>query len=147
MLEYGMRLGLAADMQYDKRIADLRYNEEADRRAKSEAEAKAKMYADDFETANVMNSFDSPLVKQQAQAEIQKIGSWVNANRGWETSIAKRMEYKTMINNLKNNKQANQGLSSDAQIKRMSEYEADGKNAAIVSSKEYEIVAQQKKNY
>ena len=147
MLEMGLRLGLAADMQYDKRIADLRYNEEANRRAKNEAEAKAKVFADDFSYTNAMNTHDNPLVKQAAQFQINRIGSFVNNNPDWQTNIQKRGQYQQLLRELKDNPDLNRGLATDKSFTEMNEYAKNPKNAYVTSSDAWNQIKLQKENY
>jgi hypothetical protein len=148
MLEYGLRLGLAADMQYDKRIQDLRYNEEAMRRAKGEQEAKAKMFADDFDYKNAMNTHDNPLVKQAAQFNIKRIGSFINSNPDWETNVQKRAQYQQLLRELKDNPDLNRGLQTDDAFEKMNTYAKDPKNSDLVNSKEdWGRIEQEKTNY
>ncbi len=147
MLEYGLRLGLSADAQYDKRIADLRYNEEANRRAKNEAEAKAKVFADDFNYTNAMNTHDNPLVKQAAQFQIKRIGSFVNNNPDWQTNVQKRAQYQQLIRELKDNPDLQRGLATDESFKKMNEFAADPKNASLTGSTRWQGIEQQKRNY
>ena len=146
-LEFGLRLGLASDMQYDKRIQDLRYNEEANRRAKNDAEAKAKVFADDFNYTNAMNTHDNPLVKQAAQFQIKRIGSFVNNNPDWQTNVQKRAEYQQLLRELKDNPDLNRGLSTDKEFELMNKYMGDPKNAEITNSPEFETVKRQRNNY
>jgi hypothetical protein len=146
-LEFGLRRGLAVDLQYDQRIADLRYNEQEDRRVTSEKKAQAKMLADDFSYNNAMNEHDNPLVKEFAQLQIRKIGTYVNSNPDWETNVTKRAEYTQLVRELKDNKALNRGLASDEGIKAYTQYSADPANAGIRNTPEYQASAQQYNNY
>ena len=112
-LEFGMRQGLAVDMQWDQRINDLRYQEQAKKQAQIAAKADAKMYADDMAYKQPMNNFDNPRVQAYAQNQIKMIGKFVNENQDWETNVAKRGVYSQMINDLKNGPDYRRGVQSD----------------------------------
>jgi len=147
LLEFGLRTGLAANLQYDQRINDLRYNEEAQRRAENEAAAKAKMLADDMAFATPMNSFDNPMVKQQAQFQIKRIGSYINQNPDWQTNVQKRAQYGVMLRELKDNEHLNRGIAADTAMKDMDKYQSDPKNADIVNSNDWKAIQAGRDNY
>jgi hypothetical protein len=125
----------------------LRYNEEAKKRAQAEAEAKAKVFADDFNYTNAMNTHDNPLVKQFAQFQIKRIGSYVNNNPDWQTNVQKRAEYQQLVRELKDNPDLQRGLATDDAMKKMNEFSADPKNASLKSSSRWKEIEEEKQNY
>jgi len=146
-LEFGLRQGLAFDMQYDQRLNDLRYQQQAKRQAGIENEARAKMLADDLAYQSPMNEHDNPLVKEYSQEIIKKIGKFVNENPGWESNVGLRMQYNQLSRELKDNKELNRGMTTDKNIAAMNEFAANGKNAHIVSSSKWQKINQEYDNY
>jgi len=112
-LQFGVRQGLAVDMQWDQRLNDLRYQQEQEKAAKIQAKADAKQYGEDMAYKQPMNNFDNPRVKGYAQQQIQMIGKFVNQNQDWETNYQKRGIYNQMINDLKNGDDYRRGVQSD----------------------------------
>jgi hypothetical protein len=146
-MEFGTTLGLARSFQADQRINDARYHDQDMKRAQNEAESKAKMLADDFDFVNAVNDFDNPRIKEYAKAHIQKTGKWLNENRGWESDVNKRMEYKMMIRELKDNPELNRGLASDTEFTKLSQYKSDPKNTHLVNAPEWQEIEAQRANY
>lgn len=148
MLEFGLRQGLAQSAQYDQRINDLRYNEQANKQAQLMAEKKAQLFADDFDYNNAMNQQDNPLVKAFAQGKIKEIGAFVNANPDWETNVGKRAQYKQLVRELKDNPDLNRGLMSDANYAQFQKDLAEkSKNPELFDAGAYTDVAKQWQNY
>lgn len=148
IMEFGMRLGLAQSMQYDKRINDLRYQDQMKQQATIKAEAKAKMFADDFDYNNAMNEHDNPLVKEFAKAKIKQIGNFVNSNPDWETNVEKRAMYKQLVRELKDNKDLNRGIQSD---ENYAQYQKDlaekSKNPDLYDKEAYDNILLEWRNY
>ena len=148
MLEYGLRKGLAQDMQYDSKINDLRYNEQANKQAKMMAEKESALFADDFEYNNAVNQFDNPKIKAFSQAKIKEIGAFVNSNPDWKTNVGKRAQYKQLVHELKDNPDLNRGMLSDA---NMSSYNKDlsekSKNPDLFDDEAWKGVEQERQNY
>lgn len=142
-LEFGLREGLAVDMEWDQRINDLRYQTAQKAQAKIQGEAKAKMFADDFEFNNAMNSHDNPLVKTYAQNKIREIGKFVNENPDWQSNVTKRGLYTQLTRELKDNPDLNRGLQSDENWKAAQKDMADTKNADL----DFTPIKEQWKNY
>lgn len=142
-LEFGVRQGLAVDMQWDQRINDLRYQQQQKQQAELAGKAQAKMYADDFAYKQPMNNFDNPRVKQYAQNQIKAIGKYVNENPDWETNIAKRGVYSQMLNDLKNGDDYRRGVQSDTNWEAAQKDMSDVKNADL----DFTPVKQQWENY
>ena len=130
-MNLSLPIGLSQSYDYEGRINDLHYNELAMKRVKDEQEAKAKMFADDTDYTNAMNSFDNPLVKQIAQAKIKEIGAFVNANPDWQTNVSKRIQYKQLTKDLRDNPDLNRGLATDKSYAELQKDMADAKNADV----------------
>lgn len=148
MAEFGTIQGLAVPMQFDQRINDLRYHQEALQRAKAMSEAKAKLFSDDMDYQNAVNSFDNGIIKQNSQNQIKKIGAFVRENPDWSTNIDKRMQLNQLKRELRDNTDLHRGLASDTAYKT---YLADmaevAKNPQQHDSEAYKQVADQWKNY
>ena len=147
-MNFALPIGLAQTVNYEGKINDLHYNELAMKRVKDEQEAKAKMFADDTDYTNAMNSFDNPVVKQFANAKIKEIGSFVNANPDWQSNVNKRIQYKQLIRELKDNPDLNRGVASD---KSYSEFQKDlaekSKHPELLDAGAYDEVKKQWDNY
>lgn len=147
-LEYGLKAGLAQNFGAQDRINDLRYNEALNRQAAIAAENKAKMFAEDFDYNNAMNSYDNPKVKEFAQFQIKRIGQFVNQNPDWETNVTKRAQYKQLIRELKDNPDLNRGMQSDANYAQFSKDLAEkSKNPGLYDAEAYADIDRQWKNY
>lgn len=147
-MNFALPIGLAQTINYEGKINDLHYNELAMKRVKDEQEAKAKMFADDTDYTNAMNSFDSPKVKEFARAKIKEIGAFVNANPDWQTNVSKRIQYKQLVKELKDNEDLKRGLASD---KSYDEYQKDlaekSKHPELLDADAYKQVGDQWDNY
>lgn len=147
LLEYGIAEGLTVNAQYDKRINDLRYNEQAKNRAIKDKEAEAKMFADDFKYENAMNTYDHEKVKLHAESKSNEIGKFMINNPGWKTDPMLRGKYSNMVSELKDSKDYRRGLTSDSSMKDMSAYQKNPKNGSVTGSDRWKDVEQQKANY
>lgn len=143
LLNLALPIGLAQTADYEGKIQDAHYNELMMKRVKDEQEAKAKMFADDTDYNNAMNSFDNPVVKQFAQAKIKEIGAFVNANPDWQSNVNKRIQYKQLIKDLKDNPDLNRGLASDKSYAELQKDMADAKNANL----DFKPMQEQWENY
>lgn len=147
-MEIGLARGLAQDLQYDQRIADLRYQKQEMDRATAINDAKAKMFSDDMDFQNATNSFDNPRIKEFAKNQIAALGKYVTENPDWASNVQKRSQVNLMKRELKDNPMLHQGLASDAALKQ---YNADlaevAKNPEFHNKKAYEDLSIQAKNY
>lgn len=147
-MEIGLAKGIAQDLQYDQRIADLRYQQREMDRATAINEAKAKMFSDDMDFQNATNSFDNPRIKEYAKNQIAAIGKFVTENPDWTSNVQKRSQLNLMKRELKDNPELQRGMASDAALKQ---YNADlaevAKNPEFHNKKAYEDLSIQAKNY
>lgn len=147
MMNMSLPIGLSVSADYEGKIQDAHYNELMMKRVKDEQEAKAKMFADDTDYNNAMNSFDNPVVKQFANAKIKEIGAFVNANPDWQSNVNKRIQYKQLIKDLKDNPDLIRGVQSDAAIKKYNDYIGDPKNNEVINTPEFKAETQRMQNY
>lgn len=147
MAEYGIRQGLAQSFGYDQRINDMARQNNAMRQAQIYSENKAKLLADDFDYNNAMNAWDNTAVKGFAQNKLKEIGKFMRENPDFESNLEKRVAYKNLTKELKDNKALNEGLQVDANIKAMQGYMNDPKNAPLVQSEDFEPIKRQYENY
>lgn len=148
MLEFGIVKGLAQSGQYDQRINDLRYKEQADKRAKSEAEARAKLFAEDMDYNNAMNEFDAPIIKELALNKIREIASFVRENPDYTYNPDKLAVVNSMKKELKSNTDLNRGLASDMERKKfLADYGEVAKNPNFYDTEAYEDIKNQWENY
>lgn len=146
MAEFGTLQGLSVLLP--DREASIRANAQLQRQAKISAQNHAKMFADDFEYNNAMNAHDNPIVKEYANGQLTKIGKYLRENPDWETNPMKRVQYKQMLHELKDNPELNRGLQSDANFSEASKWLANPKNAKMANnSKIAEGIKQQQSNY
>mgnify|MGYP003498974450 FL=1 len=148
MIEFGTIRGLAQSGQYDQKINDLRYNEQADKRAKNEAEARAKLFADDMDYNNALNEHDAPLVKQFAQSKIKEIGRYLSENPDAKYNPEKLAYVKSLQRELKSNTDLNRGLASDNERKKwLADYGEVAKNPNFYDVEAYKDIENQWNNY
>lgn len=139
-LEFGLRRGLAAKIDWNSRTNDLAMQYQLKKQAETEAAAKAKLYADDFDYNNAINSFDNPVIKEFARNKITEIGGFIRQNPDWETNISKRVQYKNMVKELKDNPDLMRGIQSDAAKREWDQWRV--KNPELANSpegKDYEM--------
>src|SRR3990172_11835747 len=100
-LEFGLLKGASVVVPYDQMVNDQYRHYQIQRQRAIEQENKAKLFADDFDYNNAVNTFDNPLIKDYARKQISAIGTFVRDNPGWERDVSKRIQYKSMIRELK----------------------------------------------
>jgi hypothetical protein len=147
-MEIGLARGLAQDLQYDQRIADLRYQKQEMDRATAINDAKAKMFSDDMDFQNATNSFDNPRIKEYAKNQIAAIGKFVTENPDWTSNVQKRSQLNLMKRELKDNPELQRGMASDEAFKRLNADLAEvAKNPEAHDEEEYNNLLAQRDNY
>lgn len=147
-MEIGLARGLAQDLQYDQRIADLRYQKQEMDRAKAINDAKAKMFSDDMDFQNATNSFDNPRIKEYAKNQIAAIGKFVTENPDWASNVQKRSQLNLMKRELKDNPELQRGMASDEAFKKLNADLAEvAKNPEAHDEEEYNNLLAQRDNY
>ena len=147
-IQAGLARGLAQDLQYDQRIQDLRYQKQEMDRAQALNAAKVKMFVDDTDYMNAVNSFDNPRIKQYSEQVIKDLGKYINENPDYMYDSQKMMEVKRMKRQLKDNPYLHQGIASDDAIKKLHADMAEvAKNPEMHDKGAYERLAQQEQNY
>src|SRR3990167_3631847 len=147
-MEFGEMSGLAQDVQADARIGDLYKQQEGMLRAKSMAEAKAKMVADDVSYQNAANPFDHKIIKEEATKAIYDLGIWQRQNPNWRIDPMLRAEYNNRVNSIKSNPNTLRGVASDANYKAyVKDLQEVAKNPQYRDTEAYEEIGRQWKNY
>lgn len=144
-LEFGVRRGLAVRADWNQEIADQRYAYMLKKQAENEAEAKAKMFADDMQFQNAVNSHDNPIIKDFAKNKIYEIGKFIRNNPDWQKDVTKRQQYNLMIRELKDNPELIRGMQSDKSKAEWDQWRV--KNPEIANSPEGAALNQQWDNY
>lgn len=144
-MEFGERRGLAVVLPSQQN--QMFQMESLKRQAKLAAEQKAKMFADDFDYTNAMNSHDNPLVKQFAMNKLMETGAFLRENPDWETDPFKRAKYKSLIHELKDNPDLNRGMLSDANYAAWQKWSLDPKNTSLVNSPWFKEKSNEWQNY
>lgn len=148
MAEIGLLGGLAQDFQSDKRIGDLYRQEEALNRAKSMAEQKAVMFANDTKYQNAMNPFDNARVKQRNTKAIYDLGAWQREHPNWRIDPALRAEYNNKLDDIKGNEDVIRGMASDNAFKALTgDLQELAKSGRQYNKKAYNTLLEQKRNY
>lgn len=147
MLEFGLRRGISVPINWDQRNADARYLLQLKKQSQQEQEAKAKLFADDADYTNAVNTYDNPIIKEKMKGKVYEIGKWAQQNPGWERDVQKRLEYKGLIKDLKDDPDLIRGLASDKGIADFNKYASDPKNADLVGTPEFEHEKQRLSNY
>lgn len=99
-MEWGLTQGLAQNLQYDKRIEDLRYNEAQTNNIRRQQEAlamsKIKLLYDDFEMVNSTSPYDAPRILEdwnRTASELAKM-SKENPNFAFDQNAQREARYK-----------------------------------------------------
>ncbi len=147
-MEYGFGSGLNFTVNYNDRINQLHANEQLDRRARSDAEARAALLASDSEFQNAMNSHDSAIIKENARTTIKKMGEYRRNNPDMLYNPDKLVQFNLMKRELRDNPDLIRGVSSDNNYK---EYTKDlqevAKNPQMHDVGAYEEIKKQWGNY
>jgi hypothetical protein len=148
MAEFGEIRGMAVSSGLDQAIGDLYKLDEMARRAKAISESKAKMFADDMDYGNAMNSYDNPIIKEYAQKTISEIGQFMNENPGWETDPNARLWINNKKRELKDNPDLIRGMTTDASFKELNNDLAEiSKNPEFYDTDAYNQLLSQRDNY
>lgn len=146
-LEFGLRRGLSTPLVQD-RSAELLQAYQLKKQNEIAQENRAKLFAEDFDYNNAVNSFDNPVIKEHARKKISEVGTWIRNNPGWERDINKRIEYKNMVRDLKDNPDLIRGLQSDTNYKQFQkDLSEKSKNPQLFDADSYGEIARQWDNY
>jgi hypothetical protein len=118
-MEFGTALGLAQPMDFDQRVNDLRYRQEAMKRQQDQNAAKAALFAKDMEFQRAANAFDMPKVQEMNRQIVQELGDYVANNPDWETNVQKRSMVGMIKNKLKDNPEVMRAFHSDSNYKQL----------------------------
>lgn len=147
-MEWGLTKGLAQDLQFDKKIDDLRYNEEMTKRIQAENAAKTALFTQDLDFNNAANPFDNNLVKSKMKSKIHDIGQFVTENPDWNTNVNKMMILKLKKRELKDDPDLIRGLAVDQQYKEYLKDMAEvAKNPERHDATAYDEIGKQFNNY
>lgn len=113
-MQWGLQEGLAQNGGWDQRINSLRYNEQQDQRAAAEAEAKAKLFADDIDFKNAMNPYDHARAFDFANNKVNEIGQFVKNNPNYKYDNMLQLKLKQLKNEVKDNEHTRRGMVQDA---------------------------------
>lgn len=149
MAEFGLTAGLAQDLGYDARVADLYRKQQMMQAAHEMSAKKAEMFANDLDFTEGATAFDMPLIKKRAYETISKIGELARNNPNWETDIPTLVQMKMYRKDLKSNedvirsmttKENQKKLLADMQevAKNPNQHNMDAYNAEMQKSKNYE---------
>lgn len=144
MAEFGIRKGLAQSFGYDQATADLARQQDQMRQAKIYAENKTKMLADDFDYNNAMNAWDNQAIKEYAQGKTKELGAFIRENPDYLYNVEKRIAYNNIKRELKDSKPLMEGLQVDSNVKAMTAWLQDPKNAPLMDD---DYVNQKKQEY
>lgn len=147
-MEWGLAKGLAADLQYDKRIADARYQDLQMKRAQAENMAELKAFEDDMDYMNAANSFDHELIRNEANKTIKEIGEIIRNNPDFRVNPDVRRQINEKKKYLKSNQHVIRGMASDENFKKLNDDLAKvAKNPAMYDVEAYQDLLRQKENY
>jgi hypothetical protein len=146
-MEFGFLQGLARPVDWDGRISDLHRQSEETEAARQRAANRAKMFADDTQYTNAINSYDHSLIKGYSQEKIKELGAWTRNNPDWQYNPVKYAEYRSRVNDLKDNDLLHKGLRVDSEMKKFDSYLNDPKNNPMRNSPEIQQYKQHLQNY
>lgn len=147
-MEIGIAHGLAQSMDYDKRIADARYQDQQLKRAQAENQAELKAFEDDMDYMNAANSFDHNLIKSEADKTIREIGGIIRDNPDFRYNPDVRRVINEKKKYLKSNPHVIRGMASDENFKKLNDDLAKvAKNPNMYDAGAYQELLRQKQNY
>lgn len=147
-MEFGGINGAAVDLQYDKRINDLRFQQQQAQRAQALAEAKTNLFANDIEFQNAANNYDSPRLKELNKQQVQALGRYANENPDYTTNVDKLMQIKMMKRAIKDNPIAVRAVASDTAYKNyLNDLKEVAKNPNQHNVRAYDEIQKQWDNY
>ena len=103
MAEWGLLQGLARSGQYNEQINDLRFRQEADRRAQAAAQQRAQEFADGINMPTSMNPYDSPRLRAYALDKMKQLGQYYQANPDARYNPMKQLQIKAIKADISDN--------------------------------------------
>jgi hypothetical protein len=147
MPEYGLYQGLAVKIPYDQMIQEDRQQRRDIEEAKSRAENRVRLYAEDLDYNNVMNAWDHEQIKNYADKQIAELGKFQSENPNWKYNQQLYNQYKILKNGIKDNDHVHKGMRVQAQIDAHDKWVQDPKNADVRDLPEVQQYKQQIANY
>jgi hypothetical protein len=106
-MEIGLASGLSQDFQYDKRIADARYNEQAtqEMRARQQAiaEAKTKLMLDDLQIPTGATEYDQKVLGEITRNKVKELSQITREHPDVLTNLDAQIATKLKKNEIMNN--------------------------------------------
>lgn len=103
MFEYGISEGLAYRHNFQQDIQNRHENAMLDMKARSEAEARAKLTGDLFNQGKAYDTYNQKILKEFSEKQITSMGKFMDENPDWQTSPMKYAKLKSMSNSLIDN--------------------------------------------
>jgi len=112
-MEWGTAKGLSVSTQVDQRLNDLRYRDELDRRASAEAQARAKMFTDGIEYADVQNPYDSKKLKDYTYGKFKELSQFYSQNPDAQYNPIKQLEAQRIKREIVDNDIVRRAVATD----------------------------------
>lgn len=121
-LSYGQASGLAYRHNFQQDIANRHNNEMLDRQAQHDAETKAMMLGDMFQTTSANNAYDNAQIKDFSHKKIAEIGNFINENPDYQTNPMKWGHLKELQTSLLDNQFVKDGIANDKEYATMMDW-------------------------
>lgn len=147
-MEFGLANGLAQDMQFDQRINDERFRNMQMERAKANAAASAKAFADDFSQGPIGSKYDDALISEYTRKRMQDAVQVYKNYPNWKYNPDALAQLKAIKDDIKGNEHVQRGIAFVDAKKRLNADLAEmAKNPQMHDQEAYQNLIQQVNNY
>jgi len=145
--EFGATQGLAVSPNFEGRIRDKFRGAEMQRRAKLDAENKARVLGDMLKLGKATNRWDHARLKEFSETQLTGIAKYASDNPDYQTDVGKWAEFTKRTNELVDNPIVWRSQRFDSEASLMDKYETDPKNRDYLEDPEFIQSKQQRENY
>ena len=147
-MEFGGAMGLSQDLQFNERINDARYQNQQMERAKANAAASAKMFADQYSQGAVGSQYDDPIIKDYTHKKMLEAGTIMRSNPNYRYDPIVLGQLKEIENDIKGNQHVLRAVSYVEAKKKLKEDMAESaKNPQLRDDGMYQQRLQEIDNY
>jgi hypothetical protein len=148
MAEFGLLSGLSADMGYDQRINDARYNALQNERAKAKAASSAALFADEFSQGPIGSTYDDPIISDYVKTKMKEAGNIMKNDPNYKYNPETLAQLKAIKNDIKGNEHVLRATAFvDAKNKLKQDLAEVQKNPNAHDTEAYQELLNQVNNY
>lgn len=135
-------------MGFDQRINDARYQNLQIERAKANAAASAKAFADDFSQGPIGSKYDDALIKDYTKKRMQDAVQVIKDNPNYKYNPDALAQLKAIKDDIKGNEHVQRGIAFvDAKKRLQADLAEVAKNPQMHDQEAYQDLIQQMENY